>query len=173
MKLAIYCSKITRYLNLMIKISFFIVVLALFTPIALKGAPIKTIKTLATSAHQKGVQLLAKKGYQCQTSDEAQPLNWNCFKQGKAISLTRSAVYANCDALDLCHLDTQAALRSLFKGAPRAIKTFSVHDHKQSIRWHCLEPGPDTLKICLSSQNSSPQQDLPRLNSPDQLTAKR
>jgi hypothetical protein len=42
----------------MIKKSFFIVVLALFTPIALKGAPIKTIKTLATSAHQKGVQLL-------------------------------------------------------------------------------------------------------------------
>jgi len=173
MKLAISCQIVTNYLILTIKKSFFIVVLALFTPIALKGAPIKTIKTLATSAHQKGVQLLSKKGYQCQTSDEAQPLNWNCFKQEKAISLTRSAVYANCDALDLCHLDTQAALRSLFKGAPRAIKTFSVHDHKQSIRWHCLEPGPDTLKICLSSQNSSPQQDLPRLNSPDQLTANR
>jgi hypothetical protein len=142
-------------------------------PCVLKGASIKTIKTLATNPHQKGVQLLTKKGYQCQTSNEVQTLNWNCLKQGKTISLTRSAVYANCDALDLCHLDTQAALRSLFKGVPRAIKTFSVHDHKQSNRWHCLEPGPYTLKISLSSQNSSPQQDLPRLNSPDQLSAKR
>ena len=139
------------------KFLFFIVVMALFTPIALKGAPIKTIKTLATSAHQKGIQLLSKKGYQCQTSDEAQPLNWNCLKQEKEISLTRSTVYVNCAALALCHLDTQAALRSLFTGKPRAIKTFSVHDHEQSTRWHCLEPAPDTLKICLRSQNSSSQ----------------
>ena len=113
----------------MSKITFIIVVLALLAPCVLKGASIKTIKTLATNPHQKGVQLLTKKGYQCQTSSEVQTLNWHCLKQEKEISFTQSAIYTNCDALNLCHLGTQAALRSLFKGEPRAIKPFSVHGH--------------------------------------------
>jgi len=61
----------------------------------------------------------------------------------------------------------------LFKGEPRAIKTFSVHGHIESIRWHCLEPDSGTLTICLSSQNSPYQQDRPGVGWPNQLTAKR
>ena len=157
----------------MSKITFIIVVLALLAPCVLKGASIKTIKTLATTPHQKGVQLLTKKGYQCQTSSEVQTLNWHCLKQEKEISFTQSAIYTNCDALNLCHLGTQAALRSLFKGEPRAIKTFSVHGHIESIRWHCLEPDSDTLTICLSSQNNPYQQDRPPFGWPNQLIATR
>jgi hypothetical protein len=155
------------------KITFNIVVLALLAPCVLKGTSIKTIKTLATNPYRKGVQLLTKKGYQYQTSTEVQTLNWHCLKQEKEISFTQSAIYTNCDALNLCHLGTQAALRSLFKGEPRAIETFSVHDHKESTRWHCLEPDGDNLTICLSSQNSPYQQDRPHFGWPNQLTATR
>jgi hypothetical protein len=42
-------------------------------------------------------------------------------------------------------------VRSLFNGESRTIKTFSVHDHKQTIRWHRLEPGRGMLAICLSN----------------------
>lgn len=138
----------------MLKITFIIAALAIFAPCALQGSTGKTITTLATKPIQKNLQLLIKKGYQCRTSDEAPILNWHCLKQEKEISFTQSTLYTNCNALDLCHLDAQTALSNLFKGAPRAIKTFSVHDHNQSVRWHCLEPRRGILKVCLSSQNS-------------------
>lgn len=157
----------------MFKIAFFIVTLSLLIPCGLKANPVKTIKTLATHSQLQGIALLTKKGFRCESSGEIPITNWHCSKQEKKVSFNQSTLYLNCDALNLCHFDTNLALRSLFKGTPRAIKSFSIHDHRQSTRWHCLDPDRGVLKICLSSQNNRSQQDLPLFDQPDQLTARR
>ena len=153
--------------------ALFVTILIIFASSTLHGASFKAVEKLTTDSTQKRLQALLKKGYQCEKSSPAPSSSWHCLKQEQEISFNELAIYANCEALDICHLGTNQALGSLFKGEPRAIQTLSIHDHNESIRWHCLEPGRGTLRLCLKSQNSPSKQDVPLFGWPDQLTAKR